>query len=78
MRAIFVAMIVAGFGLAFGYPWYVRHFTGDEIGRWPILESRQSGFITQEIRFRQAMRLCVSFSMRCPCRAMCQLSVVPL
>ena len=49
MRAIFVAMIIAGFGLALGYPWYVRHFTGDEIGRWPILESRQSGFITQEI-----------------------------
>ncbi|HWT64147.1 MAG TPA: hypothetical protein VN150_16375 [Ochrobactrum sp.] len=49
MRAIFVAMIIAGFGLALGYPWYVRHFTGDEIGRWPILESRQSGFITQEV-----------------------------
>ena len=50
MRAIFVAMIIAGFGLALGYPWYVRHFTGDEIGRWPILESRQGGFITQEIK----------------------------
>lgn len=50
MRAVFIAMIVAGFGLALGYPWYMRHFTGDEIGRWPILESRQAGFITQEVK----------------------------
>ncbi|MEJ5079509.1 MULTISPECIES: type IV secretion system effector BspB [unclassified Ochrobactrum] len=50
MRALFVAMIIAGFSIALGYPWYMRHFTGDEIGRWPILESRQAGFITQEIK----------------------------
>ena len=50
MRAVFIAMIVVGFGLALGYPWYMRHFTGDEIGRWPILESRQAGFITQEVK----------------------------
>ncbi|MFD1197553.1 type IV secretion system effector BspB [Brucella gallinifaecis] len=50
MRAIFVAMIIAGFSLALGYPWYMRHFTGDEIGRWSLLESRQTDFITQEIK----------------------------
>lgn len=50
MRALFVAMIITGFSVALGYPWYMRHFTGDEIGRWPILESRQAGFITQEIK----------------------------
>ena len=50
MRAVFIAMIVAGFGVALGYPWYMRHFTGDEIGRWPMLESGQAGFITQEIK----------------------------
>lgn len=53
MRAIFVAMIIAGFGLALGYPWYMRHFTGSEIGRWTILESRGSGFKTQEIRLSE-------------------------
>lgn len=50
IRAIFVIMIVAGIGLGLGYPWYMRHFTGDEIGRWTMLENRQSGFKVQEIR----------------------------
>lgn len=49
MRPILIAMIVAGFGLALGYPWYMRHFTGDEIGRWTMLENRQSGFKVQQV-----------------------------
>jgi hypothetical protein len=78
MRAIFVAMIVAGFGLALGYPWYVRHFTGHEIGRWPILESRQSGFITQEIPLSASDAPVRIFLDAVPLPAMCQLSVVQL
>lgn len=50
MRPVFVAMIVAGLALGLGYPWYMRHFTGSEIGRWTMLENRQSGFTTQEVR----------------------------
>lgn len=49
-RLLFILMIVAGFGLAIGYPWYMRHFTGSEIGRWTMLENRQSGFKIQEVR----------------------------
>lgn len=54
MRAIFVAMIIAGFGLALGYPWYMRHFTGSEIGRWVILENPASGFITKEVPLQES------------------------
>ena len=50
MRPVFVAMIVAGVGLGLGYPWYMRHFTGSEIGRWTMLENRQSTFKVQEVR----------------------------
>jgi len=49
-RVLFILIIVAGFGLAIGYPWYMRHFTGSEIGRWTMLENRQSGFKIQEVR----------------------------
>lgn len=78
MRAVFIAMMVGGFGLAIGYPWYVRHFTGDEIGRWPILESRQGGFITQEIPLSASDAPVRIFSMLCHCRVMCRLNVVRL
>src|SRR5690606_17415426 len=54
MRAIFIAMIIAGFSLALGYPWYMRHFTGDEIGRWVILENTSSGFLTKEIPLQES------------------------
>ncbi|MBC2884825.1 hypothetical protein H7Q97_05330 [Ochrobactrum sp. CM-21-5] len=50
MRAILFLMIVAGIALGLGYPWYMRHFTGSEIGRWPMLESRASGFRIREVR----------------------------
>lgn len=50
MRPIFVAMIALGIALGIGYPWYMRHFTGSEIGQWTMLENRQSGFTTQEVR----------------------------
>ena len=53
-RLFFIVMIVAGFGLGIGYPWYMRHFTGSEIGRWTMLENRQSGFKIQEVRLSAA------------------------
>lgn len=54
MRAVFVAMIIAGLTLALGYPWYMRHFTGSEIGRWVILENPASGFITKEVTLQES------------------------
>ncbi|EFM56257.1 type IV secretion system effector BspB [Brucella inopinata] len=50
MRPVLFLMIAAGIALGIGYPWYMRHFTGSEIGRWTMLENRQSGFKVQEVR----------------------------
>lgn len=40
MRAIFVALIIGGLGVGIIYPWYLNHFSGSEIGRWVMQESR--------------------------------------
>lgn len=54
MRPVLFAMIVAGLALGIGYPWYMRHFTGSEIGRWTVLENRGAGFRTQEVRLSES------------------------
>ncbi len=50
MRPVFFVMIAVGIALGLGYPWYLRHFSGSEIGRWTMLENRAAGFKTQEVR----------------------------
>ncbi|MFC4624163.1 hypothetical protein ACFO1V_02800 [Daeguia caeni] len=54
MRPVLVLMIIAGIALGLGYPWYMRHFTGSEIGRWTVLENRQGGFRVQEVRLSES------------------------
>lgn len=40
MRIAFLALMIAGFGTAFIYPWYMNNFTGSEIGRWTVAQER--------------------------------------
>lgn len=38
MRTIFLLILLAGVGAAFGYPWYVTNFSGRELGTWRVYE----------------------------------------
>ncbi len=54
MRPIFFVMIAVGLALGLGYPWWLRHFSGDEIGRYTLLENRAAGFKVREVRLSAA------------------------
>lgn len=43
MRKLFFLILLAGAGLAFGYPWYVENLTGFEIGSFPAYRT-DTGF----------------------------------
>ena len=43
MRGLFFLMMLAGFGAAFGYPWYFYNMSGYEIGSYPVYR-RATGF----------------------------------
>lgn len=41
MRLLFLLILLAGVGLGAIYPWSVRNFSGDEIGKWRVYEQGQ-------------------------------------
>lgn len=53
MRPFYFVMIAIGLLLGIAYPWYQRHFSGEEIGRWTVMENR-GAIRTQEVRLAQS------------------------
>jgi hypothetical protein len=52
MRALFLMMIVAGFGLGFGYPWYVYNMSGKQIGTYTVYR-QTTGFMPVDVVLSQ-------------------------
>jgi hypothetical protein len=48
MRALFLLMIAAGFGLGFGYPWYIYNMSGKEIGSYTVYR-QTTGFVPVDV-----------------------------
>ncbi|MBK3745935.1 ash family protein, partial [Paraburkholderia aspalathi] len=49
-RIICIILMVGGFGVGLVYPWYVNNFTGSEIGRYAVLESRGGALQVPEVQ----------------------------
>ena len=43
MRAFFLLVLLAGLAAGFGYPWWVRNFSGEELGSFTVYD-RAGGF----------------------------------
>ncbi len=52
MRAIFFLMILAGFGVGFGYPWYMENRSGAELGTYTVYR-QTTGFTPVDVVLSQ-------------------------
>lgn len=48
MRIICIVLFVCGLGTGIIWPWAQRHFSGEEIGTWPLYQ-RQGGYQTARV-----------------------------
>jgi hypothetical protein len=53
MRKLFFLMLLAGFGLGFGYPWYIYNMSGKEIGSYTVYR-QTTGFTPVDVVLSQS------------------------
>ncbi len=53
MRKLFFLMILAGFALGFGYPWYIYNMSGKEIGSYTVYR-QTTGFVPVDVVLAQS------------------------